>query len=427
MIRRLRRKLIGVVMLSLTVILIIVVGAINIVSYRQITAQADRVLDILQENQGKFPDKLPQPPQDDAGKPPYAGNHDFITEDTPFESRYFVVNVNTSGEISQLDTGHIASISAGDAKSYGEEVLQAGKTSGYCDSYRYRISDTDNGKQIIFLYRYSELHTVGSQLAASLAVAVAVLVAMFLLVALLSRRIVRPMEENMEKQKQFVTDASHELKTPLAIISANAEVLEMIEGKSEWTESIRNQIGRMSELVQNLVTLSRMEEENIHTVFTDFSLSDAVSETAEPFGTLAESKGLQIQTEIAGQITFCGDEKSIRQMISILLDNAVKYAVKDNEAEQKEKNADRRIFVSLSRQGNYAILAVSNAVEEMPEKPERLFDRFYRADESRTRESGGYGIGLAVARAAAEAHKGKITAEKESEHRIAFQVRLPLK
>ena len=126
MIRRLRRKLIGVVMLSLTVILIIVVGAINIVSYRQITAQADRVPDILQENQGKFPDKLPQPPQDDAGKPPYAGNHDFITEDTPFESRYFVVNVNTSGEISRLDTGHIASISAGDAKSYGEEVLQAG-------------------------------------------------------------------------------------------------------------------------------------------------------------------------------------------------------------------------------------------------------------------------------------------------------------
>lgn len=427
MIRRLRRKLIGVVMLSLTVILIIVVGAINIVSYRQITAQADRVLDILQENQGKFPDKLPQPPQDDAGKPPYAGNHDFITEDTPFESRYFVVNVNTSGEISQLDTGHIASISAGDAKSYGEEVLQAGKTSGYCDSYRYRVSDTDNGKQIIFLYRYSELHTAGNQLAASLAVAVVVLVTMFLLVSLLSRRIVRPMEENMEKQKQFITDASHELKTPLAIISANAEVLEMIEGKSEWTESIRNQTGRMSELVQNLVTLSRMEEENIHTVFTDFSLSDAVSETAEPFGTLAESKGLQLQTEIAGQITFCGDEKSIRQMLSILLDNAVKYAVKDNETEQKEKKADRRILVSLSRQGNYAILAVSNAVEEMPEKPERLFDRFYRADESRTRESGGYGIGLAVARAAAEAHKGKITAEKESEHRIAFQVRLPLK
>ena len=426
MIRRLRRKLIGVVMLSLTVILIIVVGAINIVSYRQITAQADRVLDILQENQGKFPDKLPQPPQDDAGKPPYAGNHDFITEDTPFESRYFVVNVNTSGEISQLDTGHIASISAGDAKSYGEEVLQAGKTSGYCDSYRYRVSDTDNGKQIIFLYRYSELHTAGNQLAASLAVAVVVLVTMFLLVSLLSRRIVRPMEENMEKQKQFITDASHELKTPLAIISANAEVLEMIEGKSEWTESIRNQTGRMSELVQNLVTLSRMEE-NIHTVFTDFSLSDAVSETAEPFGTLAESKGLQLQTEIAGQITFCGDEKSIRQMLSILLDNAVKYAVKDNETEQKEKKADRRILVSLSRQGNYAILAVSNAVEEMPEKPERLFDRFYRADESRTRESGGYGIGLAVARAAAEAHKGKITAEKESEHRIAFQVRLPLK
>ena len=231
----------------------------------------------------------------------------------------------------------------------------------------------------------------------------------------------------MEKQKQFITDASHELKTPLAIISANAEVLEMIEGKSEWTESIRNQIGRMSELVQNLVTLSRMEEENIHTVFTGFSLSDAVSETAEPFGTLAESKGLQLQTEITGQITFCGDEKSIRQMLSILLDNAVKYAVKDNETEQKEKKADRRILVSLSRQGNYAILAVSNAVEEMPEKPERLFDRFYRADESRTRESGGYGIGLAVARAAAEAHKGKITAEKESEHRIAFRVRLPLK
>lgn len=98
MIRRLRRKLIGVVMLSLTVILIIVVGAINIVSYRQITAQADRVLDILQENQGKFPDKLPQPPQDDAGKPPYAGNHDFITEDTPFESRYFVVNDKTLPE-----------------------------------------------------------------------------------------------------------------------------------------------------------------------------------------------------------------------------------------------------------------------------------------------------------------------------------------
>lgn len=159
----------------------------------------------------------------------------------------------------------------------------------------------------------------------SLAIGIAGLAVVSVLVAVFSKRAIRPVIESMEKQKQFITDAGHEIKTPLSIISANAEVLELTCGSSEWTDSIKNQTARLGELIKNLLTLSRTDEE-IKTVFEKFNISDAVYDAASPFKTLASSGGKTLSVDIENEIEYFGDEGMIRQLVSILLDNAVKYA-----------------------------------------------------------------------------------------------------
>jgi signal transduction histidine kinase len=220
----------------------------------------------------------------------------------------------------------------------------------------------------------------------------------------------------MEKQKRFITDAGHELKTPLAIISANIDVLELEAGKSEWTSSIRNQVKRMNSLVKNLLTLSRMDEERMHVVYTDFEISSCVKETAESFEAIAESNSKKYHMDIEDDIHITGDKNAIVQLTSLLLDNAMKYS---------DENGN--ISISLSKAKNIT-LEVSNTSDSIPDgNLDRLFDRFYRADASRSREKGGYGIGLSVARAIAQSHGGQIEAKKDGDRTIRFVVTLPTK
>ena len=235
----------------------------------------------------------------------------------------------------------------------------------------------------------------------------------FGLVLLFSRRAILPYLKNMEAQKQFITNASHELKTPLTAISTSADVLAMEHAEDEWVRNIQTQAGRLSRLITDLVTLSRLDEEDPFPVRTAFSLSDALWEIREPFVSLALARGKAYTQDIADGLTVVGDRAAIQQMVSILLDNALKYSP-----------AGGSIRLTARRCGKRAELTVANTVDPaLHADPDRLFDRFYRADEAHSGAVSGTGIGLSIARATVEAHGGKISA-RQTDRSITFQVLL---
>lgn len=411
MIKRLQKKFILIAMGSLFLILLIILGAVNGIHFYLLDERADSLLILLAENDGKFPEAGRE------DRPPIQENapgRTHMTPETPFETRYFTVKASEDGTIRQIDTGHIAAINSANAQDYAQAVLEKDSESGYIGQYKYLRAERSYGFLLIFIDRGPELQNALSLLLLSLGIAGATLLVMFLLITLLSRRAIRPVIESMEKQKQFITDASHEIKTPLSIISANTEVLELTSGESEWTKSIRNQIVRLGDLVQSLLMLSRMEEDQVTLVFSDFFFSDTVEETVKAFVPLAENRGKQLRFSIQPGIEVRGDEGGVRRMVSILLDNAIKYSAEGSE-----------IRVTLETNGKYAQLSVQNASDNIPENLDLLFDRFYRAGSSRSRETGGYGIGLSVAKAVANAHRGKISARRLGENAICFEVSLP--
>ena len=257
----------------------------------------------------------------------------------------------------------------------------------------------------VFLDGYQQLRSVGLVLLWSLAADAACILLVVVLVVLLSRRAIDPVVRSAEKQKQFITDASHELKTPITVISTCLRVLEMETGKQKWIDKAQAQTEKLTALVNALVTLSRMDEGVSPLKMEPFPLSEAVADTAEPFRDLAQSKGHDLVLDIAPELTYRGDEYAIRQLVSILLDNAVKYA-----------RADSPITLTLEKTRRGIALRCRNGSDPIPEDTlTKLFDRFYRADPSRSAATGGFGIGLSIARSIAEAHRGSICARMVGE------------
>ena len=224
------------------------------------------------------------------------------------------------------------------------------------------------------------------------------------------------MAESYEKQKRFITDAGHELKTPLTIIDADAEILEMDLGENEWVRDIQGQVKRLTGLTRDLIYLSRMDEEQSRPQLVEFPLSDLVRETAQPFQTLAKTQGKSLDLRVQPDLSLQGDEKALGHLVTILLDNALKYSP-----------AGSGISLSLERQGKYARLTVANPTDSpLPGDLNQLFERFYRADPSRNSQTGGHGLGLSIAQAIVSAHKGKLTAASPDGASLVMTALLPL-
>lgn len=406
MIKKLQRKFVIIAMASLLLVMTLVIGAINAVNFCQIDKRLDGLLYMLTENDGRFP-------KFEKGRRPPGPGPRFNAE-TPFQTRYFTVQADHNQAIVQIDTGHIAAISSAEADEYGRKVLKSSQTRGYLDAYKFMAVKKPYGTLIVFVDSSSQFGTGISFLLISAAIALVSFILVFILVSAFSKRAIRPVIASLEKQRQFITDAGHEIKTPLAIILANTEVLEMTAGGNEWIDSTRNQINRLDQLVKSLLTLSRMDEGRMELVFTDFSISDAVEETVKLFASMAETQGRVLETQIQKQVSYCGVEVMIRQLVSILVENAIKYS-------------DERgvIKVTLTHLGKGIKLEVYNTAKDIPvEHLERWFDRFYREDSSRARETGGYGIGLSIAQTVAEVHKGKITVRNAEGKAVVFTVKL---
>ena len=393
MIRKLRAKLIIASLLSLLLVLSVIIGVAGVLNYTSLVSDADSVLAILRENDGTFP--LGDPP---GGKDRFREGRRFSPE-LPYESRYFTVFLSESGSGISVNTGKIAAVDTSTAIDYAAEAVASGAARGFADDYRFTVYASGEETHVVFLDCGRELGSFRSFLATSAAVSAAGLLAVTLLLIFFSGRIVKPFSENYEKQRRFVTDAGHELKTPLTIIDADAEVLEMDLGENEWLGDIRTQTKRLAELTNSLILLSRMEEQP-RMEKIEFPLSDVVEETVETFQALARTRGKTLSSRVQPMLSMNGDEKAIRQLLTILLDNAVKYA-----------DEGGRIEAVLEKQKNTLRLSVFNTAESVSrESLAHLFDRFYRADASRNSGTGGYGLGLSIASAVVAAHRGKISA-----------------
>lgn len=407
MLKKMRWRFIGAAMAAFTAVVLTLLCFVNLWNYHSVTNQQDEALTRLMEVENQ---QMPFSPG--RGAPPFNDWSHFSPE-VQYSLRFFSVHYDTNGAVLQVNQDYIASISESDAETYADTVLKNGKAQGYESGYRYLVDTTEDETVVLFLNSERELQTMKSLLLITLAIAAACLVVVFGLVVLFSRRAITPYLKNMEAQKQFITNASHELKTPLTAISTSADVLAMEHEDDEWVKNIQSQAGRLSKLIGNLVTLSRLDEEDPFPVRTEFSLSDALWEISEPFVSLAQAKGKTYTQDIADGLTVIGDRAAIQQMVSILLDNALKYSPDGGS-----------ISLTARRSGKRTEIAVSNTVEGTQfMDAARLFDRFYRADESHSNTVSGTGIGLSIAKATVDAHGGRISA-KQTGNTITFQVSL---
>ncbi len=413
MIKRLQRKFIRIAMLSVAAVMAVLCIIVNAAYYAYVNSELSDMLYMIADNRGSIPaaqDSRPPEPGADGKRPDGP-----FTMETPYSTRYFVLRYNDAGELSEMKLDHIASVDGDNVERYLSAAAANGEGMGYIDSYKYYVVRNGYDRSMaVFLDCYQEQRTLRAVAAVSVLASAVCTAVVYVLVCLLSKKAIEPFVESSQRQKQFITDASHELKTPLAVMTTGLSVLELEVGENKWTNMLKAQTEKLGRLVCALVTLSRMDEEKPKLNVESFDLSAAIADTAEAFAVPAESAGHALNTDIAPAMKCRGDEALIRQLCSVLLDNAVKYALPGSA-----------VSLTLVQERGCAVLRCANECEPISDEDmKHLFDRFYRPDKSRSSSTGGFGIGLSIARSIAEAHGGTITASAPREGMIEFTVTL---
>ena len=407
MIQKLRVRFAILAMSTLLTVLLVLVGGINIANYTGIVSEADRLLS---------PDNLGRMEKTIGGKADIVFNGPLAQERHNY-ARFFSVTLAADGTILDVQIPVFSFVEREEATALAEKVCAQPSDNGFQSVYRYsRQSSGDDTITIRFLDCGRELGSFQRFLLVSLILSALGVLVLFGIVVYFSGRIVRPFAESYEKQKQFITDAGHEIKTPLTIIQADADVLEMDLGENEWLADIQNNVRRLTDLTNDLVSLARMEEGGTPLELVEIPISDVVVETAQSFRTLAQAQNKELIIRAEPMLSMDADEKAIAKLVGILMDNALKYAPEGTA-----------IILCLEKQGKQLRLWVENvSAVPLPEgNLNRLFERFYRTDPSRNSQSGGHGIGLSIASAIASAHNGQIHASQPRPDSLRITVTFP--
>lgn len=408
MIAMLRRKFVLISMLSLSLLLFVLTVGITVIGYASMEGAADDMLVRLLDGDRKEPRKGGDRPTPVFGYRIYRDNAPAL--------RHLRAELDENGEITEFESGFGVSMDDEEAKALVAQALSEGRASGKLNSYKYRVKETEDGSRAIaFVDITAQAEMIIGTLMSALGVSAVCLALMLIITALISKRAVKPIAESFDKQRRFISDAGHEIKTPLAIIQANADAMELHAGGSKWLDNIRSQTARMDSLMKDLLTLTKMDERSAPISAASVNLSEILCSCLEAYGALFEAKSLTVDANIAEATLAHGNADTLAQLIGILLDNAAKYA-----------SAGSAVRVSLQPAGKRAALEIANECERLPDvPPEALFDRFYRADAARTQKSGGYGLGLSIARSIAERNHGSIRAYYDGENAVRFRAELP--
>lgn len=394
--QKLKRKFVLMSWFSMLAVLFVVLGLVNGVTYNAERREIYSLLTFILDNSGELPAKSAVENTPERFE---------VTPETQYETRYFIVKLDSSGKIVSFDGDHIASVEKDDT----DEILKRVRNCNDDRSifrfegmeYAYQCREIPEGTEIAFLDCTRRMEATRSVVKFSCYIGVASMLLLILVLSVFSRKAVEPLIRNMKAQKQFITNAGHELKTPLAVISANTEVLEMTNGKNEWTESTLEQVKRMSSLISQLVVLSKLEERT-DLVLTEVDFSGEVQKTANDFHTVVETAGKKLETEIMPDLKIMADTPGARELANILVDNAAKYC-----------DDGGTVRITLTSRGKNVIFTVSNDYRDGEGKDyRRFFERFYREDQSHTHqkeEKNGFGIGLSMADSLVRMFHGKIS------------------
>lgn len=411
--KKLRLKMIGIVFASvvaafmvMTIILVMCFGA-----YRN--RQADQITAMISENNGTVP-QLKDYKQQQKNSQAFERYFNNYNEDSSYRTRFFRIFLDEDKKVTNVNMDHIAAVDVKKAVRMTKmAMLRRGKV-GLVGSYRYRKEYKDGQVRSIIFLDCKENQSF-YHLAVTITITVSTLLTCLITVifAIASKRAVRPFEINSNRQKQFITDASHELKTPLAIISANAEVLQYKGDGNEWTQNIIDQTKHMGKLINQLLVLAKLDEVQEKSEKQEADLKLLLEETIEPFEEVATQKKVTLKLHLEEGVTICVNREQIAQLVSILTENAAKYV-----------NDGGKIVWRLTKTQHGAVLVVKNTTEKELPDTKRMFDRFYRSDSSRSSKTGGQGIGLSIAKKIVDSHKGSITA-KAGDGMVTFRVSLP--
>ena len=372
---RLKSRFVVISAIALIILQTIIVSVSIYTTYRQMTVKADRMIKQVTISDNK-------------------------------DMRYFKVYYQGTDNSYTFETSRYVLIDKATAINYAQDIIADHSTRGYADDFRYLVHKTDDITIITFLSQNVALDAFHNQAKNLIFISIiSILITIFILY-LISSIVIKPIILAENKQKEFITSASHELKTPLTVIQADAEMLETEIGHNEWISDILKETKHMRELTHRLVYLARLEETNQKIIKIEFPISDVAEDLVKSFISLAKSQNKQYQFNIQKNLSYLGEEKSIRELFTILLDNAFKYCDKDG-----------RICVSLSKEKNSILFCVENSISNINQKELTHFtERFYRKDSSSN--INGYGIGLSMAKAITEAHNGNLKIELNSKHSL---------
>ena len=407
MFKQLQKSFVKSAMLSFTAVLLVVLVAVNVVNYRQTVNQVDRLGTMLVNNDGTFPD-APEGGMAPKEHPEHGMPKGMeFRKDDQMATRYAVVRV-ANGTVQSVDRTHLVSLDEEALKELGLRIAQGTSTKGWEGSLRYQVAKTDAGTMVVLVDANKETQQVSRLMMVTGAVFVLCLAVVYVLVRLVSKRAIRPFVENVERQQQFIANASHEIKTPLAVLSANTDLLEMMGTEAKFVDSNKRQIKRLNSLVEQMLILSRYDEGEAAATKEEVDLVAVTKAIVEEILPVLNEKGLQVEFTGEAQTIITTNKSAMMELIRILLDNAMKYTVGEP-------------VITIEAKRNQ--LAIGNETEPMTkEQVSQIFDRFYRVDSSRNRTTGGSGLGLSIAQKIAETNDVQLTAELPSETQIRFVI-----